>query len=417
MVRSLAFCLFTSAVAVSDQNCPGTPEDDVISALQQNVQRVDVSVGHEDVSVSLRLNNVFQQLADGAHRICVAAAEGEVVPVAGVLTTSNGVQELAQGRVVGQSGRFCAEAAAVSMLQRSSGMATAADVERSLAAKKQKDTTVEGATKSKKGSGSPSPSDGGDGNGPEPTPEPEPTPSSPSGGGNGGHGGQDPTPSPSPGGGEPPSYGSLPSCDNDYWEGYNCQGENQYFCNQADIEENCGSLDNACCADADGSCEDGDDDVRCKTNPYNGNGDGGDGGDSTPPDYGTVEMCGDRATSDAYCQGTNQYGCTQSGIADMCGDRQPCCADTDGSCTDGDDHVKCLQDTSAPEPPEYGELDACGNRALAHSGNTICSGTNRYGCTQTQIIDVCGNLESACCKDTDGSCIDGDDNVACLDTR
>jgi len=557
MVKSLASCLLALASASVEPGCQvAAVEDEVVSALQQHVkQRVDGAARREGQSVSVRLAEVFKQLSEGSSQICVAAEEGEVVPVAGLLTSDDGVAELTQGAVVERVGRFCADRVTVLMLQRSSGLSSAVDVERSVSGKKR---SVESSVQ-EKGTRKPSPKPS-PGDNPKPTPTPEPTPEpeptstpsppgpittvrvttpSPA----------PPTPSPSDQkgdypelaqcaslgpdgmvcGGKPefcrlsvilnncgsvenaccsdedescsngsdmvkcitadvnekdygtlpqctttygsfycegtnqygctkaqietacgslsnaccadkdescddgddkvkcvarittststnapdaPPYGSLPSCNGNFYGQFYCSGDGIYGCNQDDIVDGCGSLDNACCNDDDGSCEDGDDDVRCIASQGGGGDGSGNGNDSTssasPPDYGAVPLCNGRETSGAFCSGTNQYGCTQQWIDDKCGEREACCADDDGSCADGDDKIKCLVNTS---PPSYGTVDGCGQRG--HS-ITICSGTNTYSCTEEHIKTNCGSVSRACCVDEDGSCADGDDAIACL---
>jgi len=530
-------------------------EDEVVSALQQHVkQRVDGAARREGQSVSIRLAEVFKQLSEGSSEICVAAEEGEVVPVTGLLTSVDGVAKLAQGAVVELAGRFCADRVTVLMLQRSSGLSSAVDVERSVSGKKR---SVESSVQEKgtrKPSPKPSPGDNPTPM-PDPTPEPEPT-ASPTPSPPGPNTTPEPVPTPVPPtppnpspsdqkgdypelaqcaslgqdgmvcGGSPefcrlsvilnncgsvenaccsdpdgscsngsdmvkcitadvnekdygslpqctatygsfycegtnryactkaeiekacgslsnaccddqdkscddgddvvkcvalittltstdapdaPPYGSVPSCNGNFYGQFYCSGDGIYGCDQDAIVDGCGSLDNACCNDDDGSCEDGDDDVRCIAS-QGGGGDGSNNGNdiASPPDYGSVPLCNGRTTSGASCSGTNQYGCTQQKIDDMCGEREACCADDDGSCADGDDKIKCLVNTS---PPSYGTVDGCGQRG--HS-ITICSGTNTYRCTEEHINNNCGSVSRACCVDADGSCADGDDAIACL---
>jgi len=314
MVKSvIGFALACGAFSM-DTTC----DDDVVSALQQSALQHSSKNkqvrAHTDVYD--RLADVLKQASSGASQICLSVLEGDEAPVAGVFSSDHGVMDVERGYVAESSGRFCADAAVVSLLQRSMGAETMGGMERAL--------SLKGVDGTAKGKGKPSPS-------PSPTPvAPSPTPVAPS---------------PTPGAAD---YGVLAKCSNPYI-GIHCGGVNRYGCSKAKIVELCDSLDNACCDDEDGSCADGDDNVKCIKNPHAGMGGHGGGGAVEAPPYGSLAMCQqgqplvDFGGQTYFCSGTRQYGCNAKDIKAQCGGlAKACCSDADGSCEDGDDRVSCL---------------------------------------------------------------------------
>jgi len=203
---------------------------------------------------------------------------------------------------------------------------------------------------------------------------------------------------------EPPSYGALALCsDTGVWASDTvvCSGHNEYGCDIDSLVAICGAVDRACCSDDDGSCADGDDEVKCRP--------------ALPPTYGSLDSCSDTGSvGDTICWGENKYECTTAHMEAECGSvSNACCSDDDGSCVDGDDNVKCISSGNT-EPPDAPPYTAVTNMCPEERGSRACAGLGSYGCTETVILNMCDSYENTCCGDQDGSCVDGDDDLYCI---
>jgi len=326
-LASLYFLGVLVCIRAAPQSCEA--EDDLFSALQSSVRYPKGDLGSEQASQER-----------GSTETCLPAEAGEKAPVAGMFSSNDGSilgLSMQKGERVDISGIFCVGAESMALLQRESGSSSVVDMERTLATKRgvkgeypelQVCTDLEYGT--------------------------YPAAKKPFCGQDDSYGctkksivakcGKienacclDADGSCSDGDDsvacrhvwKPPGYGELKFCtETGYETGARCAARGKYGCTKSKIEEFCGNMDNACCYDTDGSCTDGDDIVHCIK--------------VRPAPYQELDMCLDNNTSPELCFGTNQYGCSEKRIKRWCGElSEACCSDPDGSCSDGDDRVKC----------------------------------------------------------------------------
>jgi len=218
---------------------------------------------------------------------CVPVSTGQMAPIAGFFTASDDSMvhhKVNRDAVAHTSGKFCVESATLALLQRSFSIDTS-DLDLAVSRKSDSGgTTTEGTTT-------------------------EGTITEKTGGGSDGFG----------------LLGSLQGCaDTGSVGNVFCQGTNRYACKQALVVESCGALGNACCADVDGDCGDGDYAVKCIQPNLRSCNDTGSVGDDKCPWCVALQMCDECYTES--CGGVDNA----------------CCADEDGSCTDGDTNVRCI---------------------------------------------------------------------------
>lgn len=294
---------FLAASALSRLGASEALEDiEEMSVLQHNARRT--SGGQLAAS---RVALAVQQLEQGAARVCVPVAAGEEAPVAGLFAArGQAAVAVAQGTVAATAGEFCIGGEALALLQRAYGASSQAELEAATASKDKPNNSTENKKwwehlffkKSVGGSDSVA--------------------------------------------GDYVSSGNVPqACSDTVGVGDAiCGAVDKYGCSTADINKACGSLENSCCADADGLCDDGDDSVKCSTVL-------GAGGN----DYGELALCSSTgSTGKRVCYGWGNtgeahYGCTLEIIVGNCGSTtNACCMQT--SCSNGSDDVQCIEDMS-----------------------------------------------------------------------